>query len=125
MAKNLEKLLDKITMVCDDDLTDAGFKFVEFNASTGNVTLPTAGGNIFGVVHDEPEAGQAAEVVVAGQVFLKVGTGGVTQGDYVTPAADGTAVVATTGDAMVGQAVVTAGEGELAAVKLGYAGDKA
>lgn len=124
MAKNLEKLLDIITVKCDDAMSD-GFKFVEFSASTGNVTLPTAGGKVFGVVHDEPDAGEAAEVVVGGIVFVEVGTGGVTQGDDIAAAADGTAVTATTGDEIVGQVVVTAAEGELAAVKLGYAGTKA
>lgn len=80
----------------------------------------TANEKVVGVMQNKPQkAGDPATVAIAGISFVQVGTGGLTAGNQVKPASDGTGIAATAGTddgVTVGIAITTASAGQLASV---------
>lgn len=106
---------ETVTLEAGGDLSADQFHFVTM-ASDGQVDLSTNGADAIGVLLNDPEAaGRAAEVAIAGMTRVEAG-GGLPAGSLVASNAAGKAVVATTGDAILGIAVNTATTGEVASI---------
>lgn len=94
----------------------------QFSAVTldtnGQIVLPAAGADIYGVLQDKPAAGHAGEVRVLGVSKMVAGAAGVNAGDKVMVDASGHAVTATTGNFVVGIAEDTAASGQYTTVLL-------
>lgn len=93
------------------------------------IELPSAGGKIYGVVVSSqvrvdvtPDVGipdgQIGDIQVEGRVPMLVGAGGVTAGADVAVTVAGAAVVATTGDIVVGKAMQAAAAADYVEVEL-------
>lgn len=87
-----------------------------------NFKCDLAGANVgYGVLLNQPNAGEHAAVVVEGVTLVKVGSGGVVAGDDLSNAASGWATKAavTAGlQHVFGRALTTAASGMLASAKL-------
>ena len=109
--------------VASGDLSTHQFKFMVVNSS-GQIALnTTAGGVVDGVLQDKPTAaGHAATVAFSG-VSKVVASAAITQGALISSTATGKAVTATTGEAVKGRALESAGaDGDLIAVLLDTTG---
>lgn len=108
-----------ITVEAGADLSAGQFRFVEV-AADGQVDLvAAAGGDGIGVLLNKPNAaGVAAEVAVMGVAKVVIGVGGLTTGNRVQSDASGEAIVAATGDIVLGRAITGGAAGELASVLL-------
>src|SRR5579883_2314638 len=101
-----EQTLHTISAPASADLSASQFCFVAVNSS-GQLALPSAGGEAEGILQDKPNgAGVAGEVGI-----LVVGTGGVTAGDLLATDVNGKAVTATTGNKILGRALATGAAG--------------
>jgi hypothetical protein len=83
----------------DADLVDKQFRVVDL-AALGIVDFCTAATDLaLGVINNVPaaKAGADVEVIVLGEAKAKVGSGGVTAGQFVVPDANGDIVAATLG----------------------------
>jgi hypothetical protein len=106
-----EQTLHTISAPASADLSASQFCFVAVNSS-GQLALPSAGGDAEGILQDKPNAaGVAGEVGILGVSKLVVGTGGVTAGDLLATDVNGKAVTATTGNKILGRALVTGAAG--------------
>jgi len=106
---------ETVTLQAGGDLSANQFRFVTM-ASDGQVDVSTAGADAIGVLLNDPSAqGRAAEVAVSGITRVEAG-GSVPAGSLVTSDADGKAVVATTGDAVLGIATISTADGEVASI---------
>lgn len=116
---SLEKNLGAITVEAGGDLSAGQYLFVQL-ASDGQVDLvASAGGDAIGVLLNDPDAaGKAAEVQILGVAKVKVGSGGLTAGHKVQSDASGQAITAASGDHVLGRAMHTAVEGDIASVLL-------
>lgn len=95
---------DNRTFEAGGDLSAAQFKFVTLAADGQVDVTASAGGNAIGVLLNNPAAaGRAATVCVSGSVMIKCG-GTVTAGDQLQANTDGTALLAATGDVVLGYA---------------------
>lgn len=121
MAVELQGL-DIGWLTASADLSAKQYYIVDASGD-GTVTVAgSAGQAVLGVLQNDPESGQVALVRTNGVSKVKVGTGGLTAGDLVQAAADGTAIAASTGDYVVGMALNTGAEGTYVAVSLGVGG---
>jgi hypothetical protein len=102
------------TYVAGADLTGKQYTFVTSDGD--EVTTTGAGASATGVLWNEPTLADAATVVRGGEVNVYVGTGGLTVGANVASDAAGLAVVAGTGDEILGVARTAAAAGGLATV---------
>jgi hypothetical protein len=95
---------DTRTFEAGGNLSTGQFKFVTL-AADGQVDITaSAGGNAIGVLLNNPAAaGRAATVVVSGSVMITCG-GTITAGDQLQANTDGTALLAATGDVVLGYA---------------------
>jgi hypothetical protein len=95
---------DNRTFEAGSDLSTGQFKFVSL-ASDGQVdTTAAAGGNAIGVLLNNPSAaGRAATVCVGGSVNVICG-GTIAAGAQIQSGADGAALLAATGDVVLGYA---------------------
>jgi len=92
------------------DLSASQFCFVGINTS-GQLALPSAGGDCVGVLQDKPDAaGVHGEVgMLNASLKLKVKAGGtITAGDKIQSDAAGKALLAATGDHVLGTALQSA-----------------
>ena len=106
-----EQTLHTISAPASADLSASQFCFVAVNSS-GQLALPSAGGDADGILQDKPNAAAVAgEVGILGVSKLVVGTGGVTAGDLLATDVNGKAVTATTGNKILGRALVTGAAG--------------
>jgi hypothetical protein len=106
-----EQTLHTISALASADLSASQFCFVAVNSS-GQLALPSAGGDAEGILQDKPNAaGLAGEVGILGVSKLVVGTGGVTAGDLLATDVNGKAVTATTGNKILGRALATGAAG--------------
>ena len=116
---------DNRTLVAGEDLSAAQFKFVTLEADGQADLADTAGEGCYGVLLNQPIAGKAATVCVAGKVLVEAG-GTIAAGQTVACAADGTAVVAgTTGHIIMGYAYEAAVDGQIIAIELIQGGNAA
>ena len=81
--------------------------------SSGQLALPSAGGDVDGILQDKPNAvGVEAQLGILGVSKLTVGAAGVTAGDLIQTDAAGKAVTAaTTGHKILGKALATGAAG--------------
>lgn len=95
---------DTRTFEAGADLSAGQFKFVTL-AADGQVDITSsAGGNAIGVLLNKPSAaGRAATVCVSGSVMITCG-GTITAGDQIQSDASGDALLAATGDVVLGYA---------------------
>jgi hypothetical protein len=95
---------DTRTFEAGADLSAGQFKFVTL-AADGQVDITSsAGGNAIGVLLNKPAAaGRAATVCVSGSVMITCG-GTITAGDQIQSDASGDALLAATGDVVLGYA---------------------
>ena len=109
-----------ITFEAGSDLSAGQFKFVIQAAGDGQVDLVgSAGGDAMGVLQNKPAAaGRAAQVRVSGVSKVVVGTGDVTRAAKVQSDATGKAIVAATGDHVLGYALEAGSAGETVRVLL-------
>lgn len=109
-----------ITLEAGGDLSAGQFRFVEV-ASDGQVDIvASAGGDAIGVLQNNPAAaGRAATVAYEGVVKVVVGTGGLTAGQKVQSDAAGAAILAASGDHVLGKVLVGGAAGALAEILLG------
>lgn len=103
-------------LVAGADLSAKQFYLVDV-ASTGKVALASSAGQAtLGILQNKPESGQPADVMQLGASKLVAGTGGLTAGDLVQAAADGTGITASTGDYAQWMCVESAAAGAIATV---------
>ena len=103
---------DTRTFVAGSDLTAAQFKFVSLAADGQVDVTASAGGNAIGILTNNPDVGQAATVTVTGGYTVYAG-GAITAGDQVQSNATGEALLAATGDVVLGYALEDAVDGQL------------
>jgi len=103
---------DTRTFVAGSDLTAAQFKFVSLAADVQVDVTAAAGGNAIGILSNNPDVGQAATVTVTGGYMVEAG-GTITAGDQVQSSATGTALLAATGDVVLGYALEDAVVGQI------------
>lgn len=89
-----------------DFTSGAQFRFCDVSA-TGKAVNPSAGGRVVGVRQNRPKADEATTIVHSGISIVEAG-GAITAGNLVATNAVGQALVATTGQAVVGRALETA-----------------
>lgn len=114
----VEESVVSITIEAGGDLSAGQYKFVTL-ASDGQVDLTaSAGGAALGVLQNAPAAaGEPAQVAIAGRVKVTAG-GTITAGDKVQSDASGDALLAATGDHVLGYAAESAVDGDVFAVIL-------
>ena len=110
--------LQSISLEAGGDLSAGQFRFVEV-ASDGQVDLvAAAGGSAVGVLLNDPDAqGKAATVAYAGRVKV-VAAGTIAAGDLVQSDGSGEALLAASGDYVLGKCLVGGAAGELVEVLL-------
>ena len=94
-------------LVAHADYSSAQHRFVFVNAS-GNAELSANGGQVDGVLENDPKAGQAAAVHAHGIAKVQA-SAAIAVGAKVSSAASGKAKTAVSGDQIVGTCVVAAG----------------
>ena len=106
-----EQTLRTIGVPASADLSASQFCFMTVNSS-GQLALPSAGGDADGILQDKPNAAAVeGELAVLGVSKLVVGTAGVTAGDLLATDANGKAVTAVTGNKILGRALGTGAAG--------------
>jgi len=106
-----------LTILANADLSTNQYSFVSRN-STNRIALTGAGLSADGVLYDKPSvAGRAAQVAISGVAKVLLG-GTVAAGDEVTSDATGRAVVATTGDVILGVCTIGGAVTEIGSVQL-------
>lgn len=104
-----------ITLEAGQDLSAKQYFFVSMS-SDGQVDPTGDGANAIGVLQNDPAAaGRAAEVAVSGRTMVKAG-GTITAGADIASDAAGEAVVAATGDQILGTALEGAADGDTFAI---------
>ncbi len=121
MAVELQGL-DVGWLTASADLSAKQYYIVDISGDGTVAAASSAGQMALGVLQNDPESGQVALVRVSGVTKIKVGSGGLTAGDGVQAASDGTAITASTGDYVIGLALNTGAEGALVPVALGIGG---
>jgi hypothetical protein len=114
----VEESVVSITIEAGADLSAGQYKFVTV-ASDGQVDLTaSAGGAAIGVLQNAPDAaGVPATVAIAGRVKVTAG-GTVAAGNKVQSDASGDAIVAASGDTVLGYALQAADDGDVFAIAL-------
>lgn len=115
--------IDVLTLSFTPTTALSTLKNLFVNLVSGEVTAPSAGGQVVGVLQDVAQTTTANSPVRAyGVTRVLVGTGGLTQGDLVTCNAGGLAVAATAGDIVHGVALETSASGVVGTVLLNING---
>lgn len=110
-----EEKVDVISLPAGGDLSANQFKFVKVNSS-GQVVACGDGEAAVGVLQNDPRAaGRDAAVAIAGVVKTKA-EGTIAAGAAVASDADGGAVVAATGDVILGTAITGGASGDVISV---------
>ncbi len=108
---------DTRTFIAGEDLSSSQFKFVTLE-SDGKVDLAdSAGERAIGVLINDPEADEAATVVVSGKVMVTAG-GTIAAGAQIQTDASGDALTAAAGDVVLGYALEAAVDGQVMAIEL-------
>lgn len=103
-----------VTLVAGADLRTHQFKFVEIG-SGGTVVLAGDDAHADGVLLNDPNTGEAAEVAIGGIVKVKCG-GVVTRGAGVASGANGAAKNVDTNAAVNGTALETGANGRIISI---------
>jgi hypothetical protein len=110
-----------VTMVAGADLSGSQYRFVKL-AADNECDVATDGVQAEGVIQNNPTAGGEACVALSGVVKVVVGTGGLTASDNVASDANGAAITAAAGDAILGVAMEDATAGGFGRVLLNRGG---
>ena len=106
-----EQSLRSIGLPASADLSASQFCFMATNSS-GQLALPSAGGDADGILQDKPNAaGQEGQLAISGVSKVVVGTGGVTAGDLLATDNAGKAVTAASTNKILGRALATGAAG--------------
>lgn len=118
MAKEL--LESAITLPAAADYSTTGQYYFAYITSDSEVSIQAGGqgSDADGVLSNDPAAGQAGRLVIAGLTRVLAGAT-VVAGAYVTCSTTGTAETAASGDFVCGRCVVGGDSGELLEVLLG------
>lgn len=104
------------------DISTKQFYCVEVTADKTVNVCNAAGENCLGILQNKPSVvGDVCDIMCIGVSKVMVGTGGLTAGQVWEAAADGTAIVATTGKVGMGTVLIGAAAGKLATVTVGFA----
>jgi hypothetical protein len=117
----LQERINPLSVLASADLSASQFCFVTLNGS-GQLALPSAGGDAIGVLQDKPDAAGRVGLVglLEGSGRLKVVAGAtLTPGQKVQSDASGHAIVAATGDRELGTVLVGGASGELVEIQPG------
>lgn len=107
------------TAVAENDLSSSRYLFVELSGDN-QVDVPDNAADIpFGILQNEPEAGQDATVAYWGISKLRV-SGTITAGAYISSDASGSGVIAssTAGTNIGAQAITGAASGSVITAKI-------
>ena len=96
MAYEISNYSVKVSLVAGGDLSALQYKFVKLDSAGKVVTCAAATDRPIGVLQNDPESGEVAEVVVVGGTKLKLG-GTVTEGAIVSPNTTGAGVAIVSG----------------------------
>jgi len=117
----LHEQVRSLSLPANADLSASQFCFVAVNSS-GNIALPSAGGDCVGVLQDKPDAagrmGEVGMLNMSGRLKVIAGAT-VAPGDKVQSDASGHAIGALTGDHVLGTVLVGAASGELCEIAPG------
>lgn len=107
-----------LTMIASTDMRSHQHHVVELNATDLKVELGAAKEG-FGIVANNPNAGEAAMVAIDGVTLIRVGAA-VTRGQWLTSAATGWGTQVTSGAAqnILGRVITGAASGMLASILL-------
>lgn len=106
-----------LTLVAKEAI--AQHRFVEVTVTTGTTGyVATAGDPAIGVSQGTPAIGEACTIVTSGVVMVECGTVAMTVGMNVQSHTDGTALVAASGDAVLGVVLEGGAAGEYLTVLL-------
>lgn len=108
-----------VTIEAGGDLSAKQYRF-GLVASDGQIdAVSSAGGDADGIIMGKPDAaGKATEVAISGIAKVVVGTGGITAGQKVQSDANGEAIVAASGDHVLGKALATGAAGAVVPILL-------
>ena len=110
-----------VTMVAGADLSSSQYRFVKL-AADNECDVATDGVQAEGVLQNNPVADGEACVALSGVVKVIVGTGGLTAADNVASDANGAAITAASGDAILGVAMEDTAAGGIGRVLLNRGG---
>lgn len=112
-----EERLESTTRIMTTDYSAKQYMFCDLDSADKGV-VPAAAANCFGIVQNKPTAGQAAQIAVRGASKCVAG-GVVAGGALVACDVQGRAVTATTGNYILGRALLpAAGAGVVITVEL-------
>lgn len=114
-TKAFKQVWKSITGVPAVDLSAARYKLVNYDTD-GNIVLATAAGPAIGVLEEPNKAGQPAQVVAHGFMFVTLG-GTVTAGQEMEVGASGAAVVLASGKS-IGICAVGGSSGQIGTILL-------
>jgi len=98
----LESNLTCITAEAGSDLSAKQYRFVDMASDAAVDAVSAAGGDAIGVLQNDPAAGKAATVAVAGVSKVVLG-GTVAAGARVQADGNGAAITAASGDIVLGR----------------------
>jgi hypothetical protein len=104
-----------ITVPANGDLSASQFKFVAVNSS-GRLVASGAGAGAIGVLQDDPRAAGRPGLVAIGGVVKVKAEGTIAAGAAVASDADGGAVVAASGNVILGTAMTGGVNGDIISV---------
>jgi len=110
-----EQALRSVSYPANADLSAKQYFFVNINSS-GKIVVAGDGARAIGVLQDKPAAAdRAGAVAIFGQTKISLG-GTVAVGDAVASDSAGEAVVAATGDAVLGTCIQGGADGEIGSI---------
>ena len=101
-----------------DYRTTGQFRFVDVDSNGRAVKVATAGAYGIGILMNNPNQYEAAEVAYAGVAKVVVGSGGVTAGNVLQSDANGAAIAASDEDYCLAKALETGAAGSIISVLL-------
>jgi hypothetical protein len=118
-----DNVTQTISLPAGADLRTHQFKLVEINTSGQIVLAATAGQRCLGVLQNEPNTGEPADVAVAG-ISKCVAGGTIDEGDLITPQVTTASGLATSTAAnnVIGRAVTPAASGQLFSLLIRFEG---
>lgn len=120
MALSFEEALSCISVPANTDLSTKQYYFVKLTNSsgTGRAALAGDGDHAIGVLQNKPDAANEVATVAFSGISKVVAGGTITAGQYVASDTNGAAVVAATGDIVIGVAMLSADSADLVPVLL-------
>lgn len=115
-----QRIHDNGFMIADADMTGSQYRLVKITGDA-KVGICQANDGIYGILQNNPNVGQVANVRDLGISRVLVGVGGLTAGAFYKSDADGAAVPGAPASHAVGCCLIGAAEGGLASVTIGFA----